>query len=166
MAIILTITCAIFALAIAAPVWAATTTPTTTSTTTSTQNQSWSVGAGYFTLPKINDKSGKLSRSGPYASIAMRSSDYLLEGDYALGDSKFVALAVDYLYSMTASQGAANGTYVGAGYTYFSSTTFKNAKGFNLIAGMNFSSKLNGNIRYDMLNSNHELLTAGISYLF
>jgi hypothetical protein len=131
----------------------------------SAQNESWSMGGGYFTLPQIDDNSGKLDTSGFYTSLQMRSTSYVIEADYALGGSKFFAIAADYLYPLSQGEGV-KGSFVGTGYTYFSSDTFDNAQGFNAIAGMEFSQGLVGTLRYDFLSSDHQMFTAGVFYTF
>lgn len=129
------------------------------------QGESWSVGGGYWTLPNVDD--GIVDTNGMYASVAMRSMDYMLELDYSIEDPGFLALAADYLYPLNRQGTYFGGSgYIGLGYTYFSADELENESGFNVIAGAEFGDSLFGTIRYDFLGSDQELFTIGVSYSF
>ena len=130
------------------------------------QTETWALGGGYFTLPNVDTGETSIDTSGMYASAQMRSPTYLLELDYSIGDPGFLALAADYLYPVSASESSMGGAYIGAGYTYFSCDDLDNGQGINIVVGSDFSSGLAGQIRYDMLGSDEEMWTFGLTYSF
>jgi hypothetical protein len=132
----------------------------------SAQGESWSLGGGYFTLPNVDTQDGTIKSSGIYACAQMRSPTYVLEADYGIDDPGFLVIAADYLYPLSAGESYGGKSFVGAGYTYFSSDTLDNEQGMNLIAGMEFGSGLQGSLRYDFLGGDQEMITVGITYVF
>jgi hypothetical protein len=131
----------------------------------SAENENWAVGAGYWNLPNLSVED--VGSSGIFASVQMKSSNYLVEFDYSLQDPTFYALAGDYLYPISGEETGFGGSgYIGAGYTYFSCDDLSNESGFNILAGADFGNSLFGSVRYDMLGSDSELLTIGITYSF
>jgi hypothetical protein len=129
------------------------------------QQESWSVGGGYWTLPNVSVEG--VDSNGMYACVVMRSMSYMLELDYAIDDPGFLALAADYLYPLNQQGMYFGGTgYIGLGYTYFSADELDNESGFNAIVGAALGESLFGTIRYDFLGSDEELLTIGVSYSF
>jgi hypothetical protein len=132
----------------------------------SAQGESWSVGGGYFTLPNVDTQDGTIKSSGMYACAQMRSPTYVMEVDYGIDDPGFLVVAADYLYPLSASESYGGSSFLGAGYTYFSSDTLDNQQGFNVMAGMEFGTGLQGSIRYDFLGGDQEMVTVGITYMF
>ncbi len=133
----------------------------------SAQQQSWAFGGGYWSLPNVDSHEGAIDTSGFYASGVMRSVNYILEFDYSIGDTKFYALAADYIYPLGASDNYfGTNSFIGAGYTYFSADELENESGLNVMLGANFGDALTGSARYDWLGSDQELLTFGVTYSF
>ncbi|MCX6645139.1 MAG: hypothetical protein NTY09_02085 [bacterium] len=133
----------------------------------SQSQQIWALGGGYFSLPNVDSKNGKIDTSGIYASASMRSTNYLLEFEYSLQDAGFYALAADYLYPLSQEENYFGGSaFIGAGYTYLAADEMNNANGFNLLVGAVFSDKFLGTIRYDLLGNDEDLMTFGVSYSF
>jgi hypothetical protein len=129
------------------------------------QEESWSFGGGWWSLPNVGDSD--VDTSGMYASAAIDTLSYRLELDYAIGEPNFLALAADYLYPLNAGAGYFGGSgFVGLGYTYFSADDLENESGFNVIGGAAVGESLRGTIRYDFLGSDEELFTIGLSYSF
>ena len=129
------------------------------------EQQQWSIGGGYWTLPDVDTNDGAIDTSGMYASVTMRSINYLLELDYSLDDPSFYALAADYIYPLSQDQNYFGGqAFIGIGWTYFSADDLENESGFNLLLGASFSDALSGTIRYDYLGSDQEMMTIGVSY--
>lgn len=129
--------------------------------------ESYSIGGGYWSMPNLDTDSGAIDSSGYYASISMLSSNYYMEFDYSFEDPEFFCLAADYIYPIDQSAGMFGGsTFLGGGYTYFSSDDIGNESGLNILAGASLSQGLMGVIRYDFLGSDQELLTFGVTYSF
>jgi hypothetical protein len=130
-------------------------------------NQIWDLGAGYFTLPNVDNNGGDFDTSGLFISASMRSTNYLLELDYSLKKTGFVAIAADYIYPLSQQENYFGGSaFVGAGYTYLAADEMGNASGFNLLVGAVFSENFVGKIRYDLLGDDEEMLTFGVAYSF
>jgi len=135
----------------------------------SSKQELWSMGGGYWTLPNAASKDSKgntLETSGFYGSLSMRSATYLLEGNYSITGSKIFAVAADYLYPVGQGSGQFSDTFIGVGYTYFTSEEFDNEKGFNVIGGTTFGDNIVGEIRYDFLGGSQEMFTIGLMYSF
>jgi len=129
------------------------------------QEESWSFGGGYWSLPNV--EGADVDTNGIYASAAISTMSYRLELDYAIGDPGFLALAADYLYPLDGGAGYFGGSgFIGLGYTYFSADDLDNESGFNVIAGAAVGESFQGSIRYDFLGSDQELFTIGLSYSF
>ncbi len=129
------------------------------------QQEGWSIGGGYWTLPNVED--GVVDTSGIFACAVMRSPEYMLEVDYANDDPGFLALAADYLYPLGPQGNYFGGSgAIGIGYTYFSADDLENESGVNVIGVAEVGNSLFGTIRYDFLGSDQELLTIGITYSF
>ena len=129
--------------------------------------ENFAFGGGYWTMPNLETDSGAIDSSGYYASISMISDTYYMEFDYSFEDPEFYCLAASYIYPIDQSAGMFGGsTFLGGGYTYFSSDTLESESGLNIIAGANLSQGLMGIIRYDFLASDQELLTFGVTYTF
>lgn len=134
---------------------------------TAQSQQIWSVGGGYWTLPNVDDNGGAIDSSGVYASVSLRSINYLLEFDYSIQDTGFYVLSADYLYPLSQDQNYFGGSaFIGAGYTYFAADDLENESGFNILVGSAFSENFQGTIRYDFLGSEQELITFGVQYSF
>ena len=134
---------------------------------TAAQQEGWSVGGGYWTLPNVDDQDGAIDTSGMFACAVMRSPAYMLELDYSIGDPGFLALAADYLYPLGSEGNYFGGSgYIGVGYTYFSADDLSNESGFNVMAGAEVGDSFLGTIRYDFLGSGQELFTISITYSF
>jgi hypothetical protein len=130
----------------------------------SAQNESWSLGAGYFTLPNV---SGDVDDSGLYGCVAMMAENYRVEFDYGFDSPNITILSADYLYPLSQEENYLGGNaYIGAGYTYFSADELDSESGFNVLVGANFSGGLMGTIRYDILGSDQETFTIGVTYSF
>jgi len=151
---ILALVCMALILGLSVPAWAQ-------------EQEAWSMGGGYWTLPNVDDQDGAISTSGMYACAIMHSTEYQVEFDYAFGDTKFYALAADYLYPLTEGADYFGGSaFLGAGYTYFSADDLDNQSGFNVLLGAAVGDKLSGTLRYDFLGSDQELFALGVSYSF
>ena len=130
-------------------------------------SQQFAFGGGYWTMGGADDQDGTIDTSGFYASGSMVSKEYYLEFDWSFEDPSFYALAADYIYPFDQSAGMFGGsTFLGAGYTYFSSDVFETEKGFNVLGGVYLGETLIGTVRYDFLGSDQELLTFGVTYMF
>lgn len=131
------------------------------------EQEQWSIGGGYWTIPDVDTNEGALDTSGMFASVAMRSINYFIELDYSLQDPSFYVLAADYIYPLSQDQNYFGGqAFLGFGWTYFSADDLENESGFNLLLSTTFSDALNGTIRYDFLGSDQEMMTIGVSYSF
>jgi hypothetical protein len=140
--------------------------PSFARSSSSSGSESWTVGGGYWTMPNVDDDEGKLDTSGFYGSLAMKSTNYMIEGDYALTGSKFICISADYIYPLGQDTAGLSNTFIGAGYTYFAGDDFDNAKGFNAVAGASFGNSMAGQIRYDFLGNSQEMFTLGVTYAF
>jgi len=130
------------------------------------QGEVVSVGGGWWSMPNVDDQEGTIDTSGPYLSLISRSVNYLLEVDYGVSDTNFLAFVGTYLYPLSMDRQSVTSTFVGAGYTYFLSDELEDEKGLNVLIGAEFGANFTGIIRYDFLGSDQEMITFGLSYTF
>ena len=125
--------------------------------------QEITIGGGWWSMPDVES----VSDSGLYASLIMGSETYQLELDYGVDDLNFMALAADYLYSLSGSgYEMGSSAYIGVGYTYFSSDDLDNANGLNVMLAADLGEAIGGQVRYDFLGGDQDMFTIGITYQF
>lgn len=124
----------------------------------------WGFGGGYWMMPNLDEDEVKVPTSGAYTCVQVMSENYIIEIDYALDEPNSLAIAIDYLYAF-GGQGSKGGPFIGLGYTYFTAKELDNKSSFNVMLGSTFGDSILGIARYDILGSNQELLTIGLTYL-